>query len=109
MTHGGGWACKNALLPTLSPQGNIAFFPMSIGDHVTIGPKSIVCAAQIGDSHQFSVLNLAGSRGAGSRSSGSCVDIGENCVISKRCILKDAIVGERVLQIRFLRPSRITP
>lgn len=48
-------------------KGNIAFFPMSIGDYVTIGARSVISAAQIG----------------------TCVDIGEDCVISKRCILKD--------------------
>ncbi|CAE7411615.1 dynE [Symbiodinium natans] len=65
-------------------KGNIAFFPMSIGDYVTIGPKSIVCAAQIG----------------------SCVDIGENCVISKRCILKD---NSMILPNTILPPDTIVP
>ena len=29
-------------------EGNIAFFPMTIGDHVTVGSSSVVCAAHIG-------------------------------------------------------------
>ncbi|CAJ1352809.1 unnamed protein product [Effrenium voratum] len=65
-------------------KGNIAFFPMSIGDYVTVGAKSIVCAAQIG----------------------SCVDIGENCIISKRCILKD---NSMVLPGTILPADTIVP
>ena len=32
----------------LGLEGNIAFFPMTIGDYVTVGAKSVVCAAHIG-------------------------------------------------------------
>lgn len=65
-------------------KGNIAFFPMSIGDYVTIGARSIVSAAQIG----------------------ACVDIGEDCVISKRCVLKD---NSMILPGTVLPPDTIVP
>ncbi|CAL1166430.1 unnamed protein product [Cladocopium goreaui] len=65
-------------------KGNIAFFPMTIGDYVTVGAKSVVCAAHIG----------------------SCVNIGENCIISKRCILKD---NSMVLPDTILPPDTIVP
>ncbi|CAK8993548.1 unnamed protein product [Durusdinium trenchii] len=65
-------------------KGSIAFFPMTIGDHVTVGAGSVVCAASIG----------------------SCVNIGENCIISKRCILKD---NSLVLPDTILPPDTIVP
>eukprot|EP00405_Crypthecodinium_cohnii_P008012 CAMPEP_0206421848 /NCGR_PEP_ID=MMETSP0324_2-20121206/1697_1 /ASSEMBLY_ACC=CAM_ASM_000836 /TAXON_ID=2866 /ORGANISM="Crypthecodinium cohnii, Strain Seligo" /LENGTH=188 /DNA_ID=CAMNT_0053886031 /DNA_START=223 /DNA_END=785 /DNA_ORIENTATION=+ len=48
-------------------KGSFGFFPMTIGDNVTIGARTICSAAQIG----------------------ACVDIGEDCIIAKRCIIKD--------------------
>eukprot|EP01112_Ceratiomyxa_fruticulosa_P000637 TRINITY_DN1057_c0_g1_i2.p1 TRINITY_DN1057_c0_g1~~TRINITY_DN1057_c0_g1_i2.p1 ORF type:complete len:184 (+),score=14.26 TRINITY_DN1057_c0_g1_i2:273-824(+) len=48
-------------------KSGIAFFPLTIGDHVTIDEGSVVEAASIG----------------------SYVSIGKNCIISKRCIIKD--------------------
>lgn len=65
-------------------KGNVAFFPMTVGDFVTVGPRSIVCAAQIG----------------------SCVDIGEDCVISKRCVIKD---NSMILAGTVLPPDTIVP
>ncbi|CAE8636206.1 unnamed protein product [Polarella glacialis] len=65
-------------------KGNIAFFPVSIGDYVTIGARSIVSAAQVG----------------------SCVDIGDDCVISKRCFLKDNSV---ILPGTVLPPDTVVP
>merc|ERR1711972_1236901 len=64
--------------------GNFAFFPMTIGDYVTIGPRSVISAAQIG----------------------TCVDIGEDCVISKRCIIKENSV---VLSGTVLPPDTGVP
>eukprot|EP00927_Polykrikos_kofoidii_P016825 TRINITY_DN17629_c0_g1_i1.p1 TRINITY_DN17629_c0_g1~~TRINITY_DN17629_c0_g1_i1.p1 ORF type:complete len:228 (+),score=45.76 TRINITY_DN17629_c0_g1_i1:122-805(+) len=65
-------------------KGNLAFFPMSIGDHVTIGARTVIGAAQIG----------------------ACVDIGEDCVISKRCVVKDCAV---LLPGTVLPPDTIVP
>jgi len=48
-------------------KGGIAYFPLTIGDHVVIGESSVISAASIG----------------------SYVYIGKNCIISKRSILKD--------------------
>merc|ERR1711920_513598 len=65
-------------------KGSFAFFPMTIGDYVTIGAGSVISAAQIG----------------------SCVDIGENCVISKRCIVKE---NATVLSGTVLPPDTVVP
>mmetsp|Transcript_61840 Transcript_61840/g.195101 ORF Transcript_61840/g.195101 Transcript_61840/m.195101 type:complete len:204 (+) Transcript_61840:96-707(+) len=65
-------------------KGSFAFFPMTIGDFVTIGPRSVVSAAQIG----------------------SCVDIGEDCVISKRCVIKENSV---ILPGTVLPPDTVVP
>mmetsp|Transcript_37296 Transcript_37296/g.93655 ORF Transcript_37296/g.93655 Transcript_37296/m.93655 type:complete len:199 (-) Transcript_37296:7-603(-) len=65
-------------------KGNFAFFPMTIGDYVTVGPRTIVSAAQIG----------------------ACVDIGEDCVISKRCIIKENSV---ILPGTVLPPDTVVP
>mmetsp|Transcript_41294 Transcript_41294/g.93865 ORF Transcript_41294/g.93865 Transcript_41294/m.93865 type:complete len:209 (-) Transcript_41294:64-690(-) len=65
-------------------KGSFAFFPMTIGDYVTVGPRSVVSAAQIG----------------------SCVDIGEDCVISKRCVVKENSV---VLPGTVLPPDTVVP
>ena len=45
--------------PLLCPcrKGNIAFFPMTIGDYVTVGAKSVVCAAHIGPLGFFRVYS----------------------------------------------------
>merc|ERR1711972_127725 len=51
---------------------------------VTIGPRSVISAAQIG----------------------ACVDIGEDCVISKRCIVKENSV---VLAGTVLPPDTVVP
>merc|ERR1719195_324467 len=48
-------------------KGSFSFFPMTIGDYVTIGPRTVVSAQHIG----------------------SYVDIGDDCVISKRCFIKE--------------------
>ncbi|CAH1794182.1 unnamed protein product, partial [Owenia fusiformis] len=55
----------------------VAFFPLSIGDHVFIGEGSVINAAQVG----------------------SYVHIGKNCIIGRRCVLKDccAIADNTVL------------
>ena len=45
----------------------VAFFPVTIGEHVTIGEDSVVSAASIGN----------------------CVAIGKGCVVGKRCVLRD--------------------
>mmetsp|Transcript_66300 Transcript_66300/g.153982 ORF Transcript_66300/g.153982 Transcript_66300/m.153982 type:complete len:209 (-) Transcript_66300:72-698(-) len=65
-------------------KGSFAFFPMTIGDYVTIGPRSVISAAQIG----------------------SCVDIGEDCVISKRCMVKENSV---ILAGTVLPPDTVVP
>lgn len=65
-------------------KGSLAFFPMTIGDYVTIGPRTIVSAAQIG----------------------SYVDIGEDSVISKRCVVKENSV---VLPGTVLPPDTVVP
>mmetsp|Transcript_110580 Transcript_110580/g.312691 ORF Transcript_110580/g.312691 Transcript_110580/m.312691 type:complete len:203 (+) Transcript_110580:93-701(+) len=65
-------------------KGSFAFFPMQIGDYVTIGARTVVSAAQIG----------------------SYVDIGEDCVISKRCVVKESSV---VLPGTVLPPDTVVP
>mmetsp|Transcript_20923 Transcript_20923/g.65406 ORF Transcript_20923/g.65406 Transcript_20923/m.65406 type:complete len:209 (+) Transcript_20923:103-729(+) len=65
-------------------KGSFAFFPMTIGDFVTIGPRSVISAAQIG----------------------SCVDIGEDCVVSKRCVVKESSV---LLPGTVLPPDTVVP
>eukprot|EP01098_Paradermamoeba_levis_P007933 TRINITY_DN3307_c0_g1_i1.p1 TRINITY_DN3307_c0_g1~~TRINITY_DN3307_c0_g1_i1.p1 ORF type:complete len:181 (-),score=33.44 TRINITY_DN3307_c0_g1_i1:227-769(-) len=65
-------------------KGGIAFFPLTIGDHVTIGENSMIEAASIG----------------------SFVSIGKNCVISRRCILKDCCVIE---DNSVLPPDTVVP
>jgi len=65
-------------------KGSFAFFPMTIGDFVTIGPRSVISAAQIG----------------------SCVDIGEDCVISKRCVVKE---NSMILPGTVLPPDTVVP
>jgi len=65
-------------------RGGVAYFPLSIGDHVMIGEDSVVAAATIG----------------------SYVHIGKNCVISKRCILKDCC---RIPDNSILAPDTVVP
>mmetsp|Transcript_103454 Transcript_103454/g.183461 ORF Transcript_103454/g.183461 Transcript_103454/m.183461 type:complete len:212 (+) Transcript_103454:55-690(+) len=65
-------------------KGNFAFFPLSIGDYVTIGARTVISAAQIG----------------------SCADIGEDCVISKRCIVKE---NSMILSGTVLPPDTVVP
>jgi len=65
-------------------RGNFAFFPMTVGDYVTIGARTIISAAQVG----------------------TCVDIGEDCVISKRCIIKENSV---ILSGTVLPPDTVVP
>ena len=48
-------------------KGHLKYITMHIGDYVYIGENSIVCAGKIGN----------------------CVQIGKNCIISHRCVLKD--------------------
>ncbi|CAG9836375.1 unnamed protein product [Diabrotica balteata] len=62
----------------------VAFFPLSIGDHVYIGEKSLVNAATVGN----------------------YVYIGKNCVIGRRCILKDCCVIE---DNTVLAPETVIP
>ncbi|XP_044748499.1 dynactin subunit 5 [Coccinella septempunctata] len=62
----------------------VAFFPLSMGDHVFIGEKSVVCAAVIGN----------------------FVYIGKNCVIGRRCELKDGCVIE---DNTVLAPETVVP
>ncbi|CAK9828788.1 Dynactin subunit 5 [Anthophora retusa] len=45
----------------------VAFFPLTLGDHVFVGERAVVNAAIVG----------------------SCVYIGKNAVIGRRCVLKD--------------------
>merc|ERR1712008_209896 len=65
-------------------KGSFSFFPMNVGNYVTIGPRSIVSAQHIGQ----------------------CVDIGEDSVISKRCIIKENSV---ILPGTVLPPDTIVP
>ncbi|CEM13724.1 unnamed protein product [Vitrella brassicaformis CCMP3155] len=65
-------------------RGGFAFFPMAIGDYVTIGDKTVVNAALIG----------------------SYVDIGDNCIICKRCVIKDNC---RILPGTILPPDTVVP
>mmetsp|Transcript_89580 Transcript_89580/g.256629 ORF Transcript_89580/g.256629 Transcript_89580/m.256629 type:complete len:216 (+) Transcript_89580:90-737(+) len=65
-------------------KGNFGFFPMTIGDYVTIGARTICSAAQIG----------------------ACVDIGEDCIIAKRCIIKD---NSMILSGTVLAPDTVVP
>ncbi|KAH1020218.1 hypothetical protein HUJ04_009923 [Dendroctonus ponderosae] len=62
----------------------VAFFPLSIGDNVFIGEKTLINAAQIG----------------------SYVHIGKNCVIGRRCILRDCCVIE---DNSVLAPETVVP
>lgn len=65
-------------------KGSFAFFPLTIGDFVTVGARTVISAANIG----------------------SCVDIGEDCVISKRCIVKD---NAMILSGTVLPPDTVVP
>eukprot|EP00928_Gymnodinium_smaydae_P099219 TRINITY_DN9401_c0_g1_i1.p1 TRINITY_DN9401_c0_g1~~TRINITY_DN9401_c0_g1_i1.p1 ORF type:complete len:207 (-),score=26.98 TRINITY_DN9401_c0_g1_i1:74-694(-) len=65
-------------------KGNLAFFPMTLGEYVTIGERSVISAAQIG----------------------SCVYIGDDCVINKRCIIKDNCI---IMSGTILPPDSVIP
>ncbi|KAK4887563.1 hypothetical protein RN001_003834 [Aquatica leii] len=62
----------------------VAFFPMTIGDHVYVGERSAVSAAIIG----------------------SYVYIGKNVVIGRRCVLKDCCIIE---DNAIIAPETIIP
>ncbi|RZC43146.1 dynactin subunit 5 [Asbolus verrucosus] len=62
----------------------VAFFPLTMGDHVFVGERSVVSAAVVG----------------------SYVYIGKNCVIGRRCILKDCCVIE---DNTILAPETVVP
>ena len=51
------WEMHPPCLPT--SQGNIAFFTMTIGDYVTVGAKSVVCAAHIGPWGCFTLYSFS--------------------------------------------------
>eukprot|EP00397_Hematodinium_sp_SG-2012_P057729 GEMP01072426.1.p1 GENE.GEMP01072426.1~~GEMP01072426.1.p1 ORF type:complete len:179 (+),score=50.71 GEMP01072426.1:183-719(+) len=65
-------------------RGSYSFFPLTVGDYVTIGKKVVISAASIG----------------------SYVDIGDGCVISKRCIIKDNV---RILPGTMLPADAVIP
>eukprot|EP00820_Chromera_velia_P019961 Cvel_28668.t1-p1 / transcript=Cvel_28668.t1 / gene=Cvel_28668 / organism=Chromera_velia_CCMP2878 / gene_product=Dynactin subunit 5, putative / transcript_product=Dynactin subunit 5, putative / location=Cvel_scaffold3797:334-3049(-) / protein_length=175 / sequence_SO=supercontig / SO=protein_coding / is_pseudo=false len=65
-------------------KGGFAYFPMTVGDYVMIGDNSVVSAALIG----------------------SFVDIGEDCIICKRCIIKD---NAKILPGTVLAPDTVVP
>ncbi|XP_053981717.1 dynactin subunit 5 [Hylaeus anthracinus] len=60
---------KNAIIrpPFKKFSKGVAFFPLTVGDHVFVGERAVVNAAIVG----------------------SCIYIGKNAVIGRRCILKD--------------------
>ncbi|XP_023025099.1 dynactin 5, p25 subunit [Leptinotarsa decemlineata] len=62
----------------------VAFFPLTMGDHVYVGEKSLVNAAIVGN----------------------YVYIGKNCVIGRRCTLKDCCVIE---DNTVLAPETVVP
>ncbi|KAK9692505.1 hypothetical protein QE152_g35122 [Popillia japonica] len=62
----------------------VAFFPLTMGDNVYVGEKSIINAAVVG----------------------SYVYIGKNCVIGRRCILKDCCIIE---DNTILAPETVVP
>ncbi|KAF5304939.1 hypothetical protein FQR65_LT18833 [Abscondita terminalis] len=68
----GDLANVRTVVTVLSAKKLVAFFPMTIGDHVYVGERSVVNAAIIG----------------------SYVYIGKNVVIGRRCVLKDCCVIE---------------
>jgi len=65
-------------------KGGIAFFPLTIGDHVTIEDDCVISAASIG----------------------SYVRIGKGCIISRRCILKDCC---EITEGTVLAPDTVVP
>ncbi|EGG23360.1 dynactin 25 kDa subunit [Cavenderia fasciculata] len=65
-------------------KGSIAYFPLTIGDHVIIKENTVISAASIG----------------------SYVYIGKNCVISKRCILKDCCM---IADNTIVPPDTVVP
>ncbi|XP_019865310.2 dynactin subunit 5 [Aethina tumida] len=62
----------------------VAFFPLSMGDNVFVGERSVVNASQVG----------------------SYVYIGKNCVIGRRCVLKDCCFIE---DNTILAPETVVP
>ncbi|XP_047001341.1 uncharacterized protein LOC124618910 [Schistocerca americana] len=62
----------------------VAFFPIHMGDHVFVGERSVVNAANVG----------------------SYVYIGKNCVIGRRCVLKDCCMIE---DDTVLPPETVVP
>jgi dynactin-5 len=65
-------------------QGRALFFPLEIGDHVTIGADCVVSAATVG----------------------ACVRIGAGAVVAARCVLKDCSV---VAPGAVLAPDTVVP
>ncbi|KAI9003181.1 putative dynactin Arp1 p25 subunit RO12 [Gaertneriomyces semiglobifer] len=70
--------------PYKTYKGQFNYYPMKIGDHVTIGDDTVVEAAQIG----------------------SHVDIGKDCVIGRFTIIKDCC---KILDGTVLPPNSVVP
>ncbi|KAI9136433.1 trimeric LpxA-like protein [Paraphysoderma sedebokerense] len=70
--------------PYKTYKGQFTYYPMKIGDHVYIGPSSIVQAASIG----------------------SYVHIGKNCVIGRFAIIKDNV---RIEDNTIVPPHAVIP
>lgn len=62
----------------------VAFFPLTMGDHVYVGERSVINAAVVG----------------------SYVYIGKNVVIGRRCVLKDCCV---IADDSILAPETVVP
>ncbi|GLV35621.1 Dynactin 5 p25 subunit [Carabus blaptoides fortunei] len=77
---------KNSVIrpPCKKFSKGVAFFPLSMGDHVFVGENSVVNAAQVG----------------------SYVHIGKNVVIGRRSILKDCCIIE---DNTILSPETVVP
>jgi len=70
--------------PYKTYKGVFSYYPMKIGDHVSIGTNSIVEAAQIG----------------------SMVEIGKNCIIGRFAIIKDCA---KIEDNTIIAPGTVVP